>query len=101
MTSQPWRSSSSSPSLLLRDLIRFPFCCQLAGLTLIVLATMSLITINKGLLDQEAEGDVNILYWAAVVMIALGIIMTIIGFLGCCGASRESQCLLGTVMTQL
>jgi len=30
------------------------------------------------------------------VLMAAGALMTIIGFLGCCGALRESQCLLGT-----
>lgn len=31
------------------------------------------------------------------IFLAAGALMTIIGFLGCCGALRESQCLLGTV----
>jgi CD9 antigen len=31
-------------------------------------------------------------------LLAAGALMTIIGFLGCCGALRESQCLLGTVI---
>lgn len=31
------------------------------------------------------------------ILLAAGALMTIIGFLGCCGALRESQCLLGTV----
>ncbi|XP_074599757.1 CD63 antigen-like [Brevipalpus obovatus] len=30
------------------------------------------------------------------VIMALGAIMTLVGFLGCCGAIRESSCLLGT-----
>lgn len=71
------------------------FFVTLGGLALLVLATWGLITINKGVLGNETEG-VNSLYWAFVVMIVLGIIMTVVGFLGCCGASRESQCLLAT-----
>ena len=35
------------------------------------------------------------------VLMAAGALMTIIGFLGCCGALRESQCLLGTVSISL
>lgn len=30
------------------------------------------------------------------ILLAAGALMTVIGFLGCCGALRESQCLLGT-----
>ncbi|CAG2162543.1 unnamed protein product [Oppiella nova] len=31
-----------------------------------------------------------------IVLLILGGVMTIVGFLGCCGAVRESSCLLGT-----
>ena len=31
------------------------------------------------------------------ILLVTGALMTVIGFLGCCGALRESQCLLGTV----
>jgi hypothetical protein len=34
------------------------------------------------------------------ILLAAGALMTVIGFLGCCGALRESQCLLGTVSVQ-
>lgn len=32
-----------------------------------------------------------------VMLLILGAIMTVVGFLGCCGAVRESRCLLGLV----
>lgn len=32
-----------------------------------------------------------------LLLMALGAIMTLVGFLGCCGAVRESTCILGTV----
>lgn len=32
-----------------------------------------------------------------IVLLVLGAIMTVVGFLGCCGAIRESRCLLGMV----
>jgi hypothetical protein len=34
---------------------------------------------------------------AAYVLIVCGVVILILGFLGCCGAIRESRCLLGTV----
>ncbi|ESP05060.1 hypothetical protein LOTGIDRAFT_202951 [Lottia gigantea] len=37
----------------------------------------------------------NIFYTLSYLLIAVGIIIMIIGFLGCCGAIRESQCMLG------
>ena len=40
--------------------------------------------------------DDNYLSGTYILLIA-GSLMTIIGFLGCCGALRESQCRLGTV----
>lgn len=37
------------------------------------------------------------MYFTAVyILMGAGGIMTIVGFLGCCGALRESQCMLGT-----
>lgn len=36
-----------------------------------------------------------------VVLLALGAIMTMVGFLGCCGAVRESRCFLGLVIKLL
>ena len=37
------------------------------------------------------------MYIVAYVLIAIGALMTVVGFLGCCGAYQESACLLGTV----
>ncbi|XP_041365810.1 CD9 antigen-like [Gigantopelta aegis] len=44
--------------------------------------------------NQSAQ--VNLLYTFAYILITIGIVIMIIGFLGCCGAIRESQCMLGT-----
>ncbi len=35
----------------------------------------------------------------AYVLMAIGGVLTIVGFMGCCGAYQESTCLLGTVST--
>lgn len=37
----------------------------------------------------------------AVVLLILGAIMIVVGFLGCCGAVRESRCLLGLVKSKV
>lgn len=43
----------------------------------------------------EGEGF-NYLYTGAYILIAVGAVIMVIGFLGCCGAIRESQCMLAT-----
>ncbi|XP_076585253.1 tetraspanin-1-like [Chaetodon auriga] len=51
------------------------------------------------LLDQDADEDSNgleQLYTVSYVLIAIGAVLLIIGFLGCCGAVRESKCMLMT-----
>ena len=35
--------------------------------------------------------------YASYVLIGVGGFIFIVGFLGCCGALKESQCMLGTV----
>jgi len=44
----------------------------------------------------ESSDAFNYLYTGAYMLIAVGAVSMIIGFLGCCGAIRESQCMLGT-----
>lgn len=38
---------------------------------------------------------------AVYIIIAVGALLLIVGFLGCCGAIKESKCLLGTVSLNL
>jgi len=45
--------------------------------------------------DQDVASSMGVLAW---VIIVVGAIVLIIGFLGCCGAIRESQCMLATVI---
>ncbi|MCL4127160.1 UNVERIFIED_CONTAM: hypothetical protein GTU68_019968 [Idotea baltica] len=40
--------------------------------------------------------DVEGYNWVIFVLMGIGTIMTIMGFLGCCGALQESQCMLAT-----
>ena len=45
----------------------------------------------------ESSDAFNYLYTGAYMLIGVGLVSMVIGFLGCCGAIRESQCMLGTV----
>ncbi|XP_076450247.1 CD9 antigen-like isoform X2 [Babylonia areolata] len=45
--------------------------------------------------------EINIFYTLAYVLMAIGIIIMIIGFLGCCGAIRESKGMLGAFFVLL
>ena len=70
---------------------------QLAGVGVLALSIWLLF-------DQAvvfmAKGDHNYAT-GTYILLAAGALMTVIGFLGCCGALRESQCLLGTVSSHL
>ncbi|KAK2177458.1 hypothetical protein NP493_597g02028 [Ridgeia piscesae] len=44
----------------------------------------------------ESSENFSFLYSGAITLIVIGIVVMVIGFLGCCGAIRESQCMLGT-----
>lgn len=46
--------------------------------------------------DKYTDGvdEFSLLYTAAYVVIVVGIIIMVIGFLGCCGAIRENQIML-------
>lgn len=44
---------------------------------------------------SDADEQLNFIYTGAYVLVAVGGLIMVIGFLGCCGAIRESQCMLG------
>jgi len=71
------------------------FLVTLAGIGLIILGTLGMLSLKSGVAKQS-DTDLSVIYWLCVVLLALGSLMTVIGFLGCCGAARESQCLLGS-----
>ncbi|RUS84353.1 hypothetical protein EGW08_007885 [Elysia chlorotica] len=43
----------------------------------------------------KESSKMDTLYALAYVMIVIGFVIMLLGFLGCCGAIRESQCMLG------
>lgn len=67
------------------------FSFQLAGLTIVILGAVMLVNINalEGLPDLPA-----IIADMPIVVIVIGGVILVIGFFGCCGAMRESKCLL-------
>ncbi|XP_051544095.1 CD9 molecule b isoform X1 [Myxocyprinus asiaticus] len=48
---------------------------------------------TKGLFT--GEGSPSVFYTGVYILIVAGAIMMVVGFLGCCGAIRESSCMLG------
>lgn len=43
---------------------------------------------------QNAPAELSQVLNVGYLLIAIGVLLVIIGFLGCCGAVRESQCML-------
>lgn len=43
----------------------------------------------------------GMLYTGAYIFIAVGVVIMVVGFLGCCGAIRENQCMLGVFFALL
>nr|XP_020441454.1 CD81 antigen [Monopterus albus] len=58
---------------------------------------------TSSLLELHYEGDhaPTTFYISVHILIAVGAVMMVVGFLGCYGAIQESQCLLGTFFTCL
>lgn len=74
-----------------------PFFLQLLGVVILIIAlylrfdsrATDFVQVNTGLLDE---------YFVFVyILLLIGLILTLLGFLGCCGAFRESQCMLVSV----
>ncbi|XP_064480599.1 CD9 antigen-like isoform X2 [Ornithodoros turicata] len=66
----------------------------LAGIAVVVVSVMLLLDSTKYLAN---EGKDSYLYLSAIyILLGAGGLMALVGFLGCCGALRESPCMLGT-----
>lgn len=50
--------------------------------------------VDEGFKELAKENDYAFLQYAGIALIVIGSIVMIVGFFGCCGAIRESQCLL-------
>lgn len=57
------------------------------------------MTVDQSIVDNlkilTVEEDDPTLQYAAYVLIAMGCFVFLVGFLGCCGAIKESKCMLG------
>lgn len=81
----------------LRSLIKILFILfQLAGAALIAVGVLVKLNVT----DAISEGDNNI-HLAPIFTIIVGAVIFVIAFFGCCGAIRESTCMLTTVSNPL
>ncbi|ESO06401.1 hypothetical protein HELRODRAFT_64688 [Helobdella robusta] len=74
-------------------LFAFNFIFWLIGIALLSVGIW--IKVNSKSLDdavRELKSSNDYIY---IILIVISILIITIGFLGCCGACRESQCLLG------
>ncbi|XP_030417666.1 tetraspanin-2 isoform X1 [Gopherus evgoodei] len=75
-------------------LFAFNFVFWLAGLAVIAFGLWLRFGGVLGDLTSE-EKSPEYFYMGLYVLVGAGALMTTVGFFGCCGAVRESQCLLG------
>ena len=72
---------------------------QLGGLAILVCGVLVRLALSD-VINSEMVVDVNI-SMSATVLIVIGAIIFIIAFFGCCGAIRESHCMIITVSTNI
>lgn len=72
----------------------FNFLFWLLGCAILGVGIWILVDEN---FDKYVDGadEFKMLHTGAYILIAVGVIIMVIGFLGCCGAIKESQCMLG------
>uniref|UniRef100_A0A8C6UCH1 Tetraspanin n=1 Tax=Neogobius melanostomus TaxID=47308 RepID=A0A8C6UCH1_9GOBI len=69
----------------------FNFIFWLCGLALIVVGVLVQVSLHNELLIDDASAS-----GAPILLIALGVIVFLIAFFGCCGAWKENFCMLST-----
>ena len=69
------------------------FCfLQLIGCALVGMGIW--VMVDDGFKDLADSSEFASLQYAGIGLIVVGSIIMLVGFFGCCGAIRESQCLL-------
>lgn len=75
-------------------LFGFNFIFWLAGIAVLAIGLwLRFDTQTKSIFDQE--NNHSNFYTGVYILIGAGALMMLVGFLGCCGAVQESQCMLG------
>ncbi|KAK2501708.1 hypothetical protein MC885_004225, partial [Smutsia gigantea] len=73
---------------------------QLAGIAVLAIGLwLRFDSQTKSIFEQE--NNHSSFYTGVYILIGAGALMTLVGFLGCCGAVQESQCMLGLFFTFL
>ncbi|KAH7969124.1 CD9 antigen isoform X1 [Rhipicephalus sanguineus] len=69
----------------------------LAGIAVVVVSVMLLLDSSKYLANEGGNSQDSQLYFSIIyILLGAGCFMAIVGFFGCCGALRESPCMLCT-----
>ncbi|KAL5006685.1 hypothetical protein ScPMuIL_015491 [Solemya velum] len=72
----------------------FNFLFWLLGCAILGIGIWVRVDENFEKYTEDSE-EFAMLYTGAYILIAVGVMIMVIGFLGCCGAIRENQCMLG------
>uniref|UniRef100_F6S9P8 Tetraspanin n=1 Tax=Monodelphis domestica TaxID=13616 RepID=F6S9P8_MONDO len=76
-------------------LFGFNFVFWLAGIAVFVIGLwLRFHTQMKSIFNQEDNNNSSF-YTGVYIVIGAGALMMLVGFLGCCGAMQESQCMVG------
>ncbi|KAB0395730.1 hypothetical protein E2I00_001511 [Balaenoptera physalus] len=71
--------------------------CQLAGIAVLAVGLwLRFDSQTKSIFEQENNN--SSFYTGVYILIGAGALMMLVGFLGCCGAVQESQCMLGLML---
>ncbi|XP_004643616.1 CD9 antigen [Octodon degus] len=82
-------------------LFGFNFIFWLAGIAVLAIGLwLRFDTQTKTIFEQDTHSNSSF-YTGVYILIGAGVLMVVVGFLGCCGAIQESQCMLGLFFCSL